>query len=87
MSSGPEYESVAQDDVKDSAIEMLRTGKLDRAFKAPGWPENFGPRHTQCAHNIEGYNRLVFHDQNSAALQQLIGSHFHLGSGRRSIFL
>jgi hypothetical protein len=75
--SGPKYESVAQHYVKDGAIEMLCTGKLDRAFKGRGWPQNFGPGHTQCAHNIEGNNRLVFDDQNSASLQQLIGSHFH----------
>jgi hypothetical protein len=71
-SSGPEYESVAQHYVKDGAIEMLCTGKLDRAFKAQDWPQNFGPGHAQCGDNIEANNRLVFHDQNSAALQQLI---------------
>jgi hypothetical protein len=75
--SGPEYESVGQHYVEDGAIKMLYTGKLDRALKAQGWPEDFGPGHTQCGHNIEGNNRLVFHDQNSAALQQLIGRYFH----------
>jgi hypothetical protein len=75
--SGPEYESVAQHYVKDGAIKMFCTDKLDSVFKGQGWPQDIGPGHTQCAHNIEGNNRLVFDDQNSAASQRPFGIHSH----------